>query len=140
MGGYACGFRSLNSAGGAIGITVARIETNINTGTAQLVDVMGANAGESLNTLMIPVYQSAISAQTRRGNAVATDLTIITSISLNDIRFAHNLLKRQSAIQFLPSGQGSINVGTSPIRTSYYGICHPDVEEDIRGLAGFVAV
>ena len=113
---------------------------NINTDTAKLVDVMGANAGESLNTLMIPVYQSASAAQTRRGNAVATDLTIITAISLNDIRFSHNLLKRQSAMQFQPSAQGSTNIGTSPIRTSYYGICHPDVEEDIRGLAGFVAV
>ena len=131
---------AIQKFGNAVLVTEETDLLNINTGTAQLVDVMGANAGESLNTLMIPVYQSAIAAQTRRGNAVATDLTIITSISLNDIRFAHNLLKRQSAIQFLPSGQGSTNVGTSPIRTSYYGICHPDVEEDIRGLAGFVAV
>lgn len=113
---------------------------NINTDTAQLIDVMGANAGESLNSLMIPVYQAAIAGQTRRANAVATDLTIITAISLNDIKFAHNLLKRQSAMQFLPAGEGSTNIGTLPIRTSYYGICHPDVEEDIRGLAGFVAV
>ena len=113
---------------------------NINPEMAKLVDLMGANAGESLNTLMIPVYQAASAGQTRRGNNVATDLTIITSIAANDIRFAHNLLKRQSAMQFLPSGHGSTNIGTSPIRTSYYGICHPDVEEDIRNLAGFIAV
>ena len=131
---------AIQKYGNAI-ITTEEVDLfNINTDTAKLIDVMGANAGESLNTLMIAVYQAAIAGQTRRANAVATDATIITAISLNDIKFSHNLLKRQSAIQFQPSGQGSTNIGTSPIRTSYYGICHPDVEEDIRGLTGFVAV
>ena len=131
---------AIQKYGNAI-ITTEEVDLfNINTDTAKLIDVMGANAGESLNTLMIAVYQAAIAGQTRRANAVATDATIITAISLNDIKFSHNLLKRQSAIQFMPSGQGSVNIGSSPIRTSYYGICHPDVEEDIRGLTGFVAV
>jgi N4-gp56 family major capsid protein len=111
---------------------------NINTDTARMVDMMGANAGESLNTAMISVFQAATNI--RRANNVATDLTIITAMSSGDIRFAHNLLKRNSAQQFSPAGTGSINIGTSPIRTSYYGICHPDVEEDIRLLSGFVAV
>jgi len=37
---------------------------------------------------------------------------------------------------------GSRNIGTNPIRAAYYGVCHVDVEEDIRKLASsaFVAV
>jgi N4-gp56 family major capsid protein len=39
-------------------------------------------------------------------------------------------------------GTGSQNYNSQPIREAYYGICHPDVEEDIRGLTsnGFVGV
>ncbi len=43
-------------------------------------------------------------------------------------------------MRFTPAGFGSQNVGTQPIRQSYYGICHVDVEEDIRGLSGFIPV
>jgi N4-gp56 family major capsid protein len=35
---------------------------------------------------------------------------------------------------------GSPNINTATVRSSYYGICHPDVEEDIRGISGFVGV
>jgi N4-gp56 family major capsid protein len=34
-------------------------------------------------------------------------------------------------------GNGSTNIGTTPVRAGYYGICHVDVEQDIRKLTGF---
>jgi N4-gp56 family major capsid protein len=36
--------------------------------------------------------------------------------------------------------QGSRNIGTSPIRRAFWGICHVDTEEDIRSLTGFIPV
>jgi N4-gp56 family major capsid protein len=111
---------------------------NINTQARDFIDMMGANAGETLNSLMVPVYQAATNV--RRANNVATDLTIITGVSSNDIRACTNILNRNSAQKFTSMGTGSTNIGTTPVRSSYYGIAHVDVEEDIRAVTGFQPV
>src|SRR3990170_3186191 len=66
---------------------------NIDSDTMALMDVLGANAGESLNSV--------------------------------------------ARIEFDTASQ---NIATSPVRASYFGTTHPDVEEDIRGLTGFIGV
>lgn len=113
---------------------------NINSKNAQLMDILGANAGESLNTLMRDVYDGADTTQVRYANGVASDSVITAAISINDIKKAVNLLNRQSAMTFMPMGTSRDAYNNQPIRSSYYGITHPDVEEDIRGLSGFIGV
>ena len=133
--------------GNAISLTEEIDLFNVNSNTLALMDTMGANAGESLNTLMRDVFTNgatAIVRNTPNGNAgtaaAATYSSVANSIALNDIKFTVNSLNRNSAMRFTPAGFGSTNVGTSPIRQSYYGICHVDVEEDIRALSGFIPV
>ena len=112
---------------------------NINSKSAQLMDVLGANAGESLNMLMRNEFNTGFT-QIRYASGVANDSAVAAAISLNDIKFAVNKLNRNSAMTFMPIGTGSVNYNSQPIRSAYYGITHPDVEEDIRGLSGFVGV
>lgn len=113
----------------------------MNTRAMRLMDTLGANAGESLNLLMEAIFAGA--TQTRFSNGSVGGGTAVTNvastISANDIKYAVNLLNRNSAMQFTTAGYGSQNIGSSPIRSSYYGICHPDVEEDVRGISGFIA-
>jgi len=111
----------------------------VNARAMRFLDTLGANAGESLNTLL---RDDIITGATtvRYGNGVASAATTVTAIGANDIKYAVNYLNRQSAMKMFPEGVGSRNIGSSPIRESYFGICHPDVEEDIRDIAGFVAV
>jgi N4-gp56 family major capsid protein len=118
----------------------------VNTKAAQLLDLLGANAGESLNSLMYTAYAAAtktrISNGSVGGGTVGTGAGSYTAatISAGDIKYATNILNENSARTFTPIGTGSVNIGTVPIRSSYYGICHVDVEEDIRGLTGFIPV
>ena len=112
---------------------------NVNSNSAALMDTMGANAGESLNTLMRDVFNGA-STVVRNANKVATYSSVAAAISVNDIKWSVNQLNRNSAMRFTPAAFGSHNVGTQPIRQSFYGICHVDVEEDVRGLTGFIPV
>jgi hypothetical protein len=35
---------------------------------------------------------------------------------------------------------GSTNIGTAPILSSYWAICHPDVAYDVAGITGFTSV
>ena len=111
---------------------------NVNSKSAQLMDVLGANAGESLNTLMRDEFTNF--TQIRYAGGVANDSAVAAAISLNDIKFSVNKLNRNSAMTFMPQGTGSTNYNSQPIRSGYYGITHPDVEEDIRSLTGFVGV
>lgn len=117
---------------------------NVNSNSLALMDTLGANAGESLNTLMRNIFDATtvlVRFGTQDSTTLATTLSSVAkSITLNDIQFSVNALNRNSAMRFTPAGFGSVNVGTSPIRQSYYGICHVDVEEDIRGLTGFIPV
>jgi len=114
----------------------------MNLRAARFMDMLGANAGESLNKLMEAIFATATqirySIGAAGGGAAETD--VLAAISLNDIKWSVNLLNRQSAMMYTPVGYGSQNVGSSPIRPAYYGIAHPDVEEDIRSLSGFVDV
>jgi len=115
---------------------------NVNTRAVKFLDTLGANAGESLNTLAFNEYANATNIRYCI-NAVgggSTTSSVKYSIGVGDIKAAVNFLNGQSARTFTPIGYGSQNVGTSPIRSSYYGICHVDVEEDIRSLTGFVPV
>jgi N4-gp56 family major capsid protein len=112
---------------------------NVNSKTAQLMETLGANAGESLNVLMRDVFDSG-ATQLRYAGGVADASSITAAMTANDIKYAVNLLNRNSAMTFTSFGYGSTNIGTSPIRSSYYGITHPDVEEDIRDISGFIPV
>lgn len=111
----------------------------MNLRAARFVDNLGANAGESLNLLMEAIYAGATLVRYSNGAAgggsALTD--VAATISIGDIKYSVNQLNRNSGMMFTPEGFGSTNIGTTPVRASYYGICHPDVEEDIRSLTGF---
>lgn len=126
--------------GNAISLTEEIDLFNVNSNSAALMDTLGANAGESLNSLMRDVFTNGATVVVRNANKVATYSSIVAAISVNDIKNVVNQLNRNSAMRFTAAGFGSTNVGTQPIRQSYYGICHVDVEEDIRGLSGFIPV
>jgi N4-gp56 family major capsid protein len=115
---------------------------NVNSKTAQLMDTLGANAGESLNRLMEAEFRNATNVRYSNGSAggAASVSTVTSPITNTDIQYAVNFLNRNSAMKFTPMGFGSQNYASQPIRASYYGICHVDVEEDIRALTGFIPV
>lgn len=116
----------------------------MNMRAARFVDTLGANAGESLNLLMESVYSTGATRVRYSSDAATTggtaDTNVIKAIRLTDIKWGVNTLNRWSAMKFMPAGYGSQNYSTFPVRESYYGICHVDVEEDIRGLSGFIPV
>ena len=117
---------------------------NVNSNSLALMDTLGENAGHSLNTLMRNVFdgQTVIIriGNGSAGTSATTYSSIAEAINLNDIRWSVNQLNKQSAMKFTPAGFGSTNVGSQPIRQSYYGIAHVDVEENIRALTGFIPV
>ena len=126
--------------GNAIQLTEEVDLLQVNVKAARLLDTLGANAGESLNELMVDVYQTVTTTSVRNAGGASTITAITTKITAADIKWAVNRVNRNSGQRFTPIGTGSTNVGSSPIRDAYYGICHPDVEEDIRDVSNFIGV
>jgi len=126
--------------GNAIQLTEEVDLLQVNVNAMRLLDTLGANAGETLNELMIDIYQGVTSTSTRNTANAATITAIKTAIIKQDIQWAVNQVNRNSGMKFTPEGNGSTNIGTLPVREAFYGICHSDVEEDIRNLTGFVGV
>ena len=128
---------SMVKYGNVIQLTEELELMSVNARAAKFMETLGENAGASYNEIMAAEFANA--TQIRLGGGVGAATSIITAMSGNDIKYAYNLINRQGGQHFQPDGNGSVNIGTSPIRASYLGICHVDVEEDIRAISGFVS-
>ena len=111
---------------------------NFNGQADKLTKILGINAGQSLNRLQRNELED--NSTIRQGAGAANDAATTTKLSEADIKYVVNQLNRNSAMKFTPQANGSGNFNTTPLRESYWGICHPDVEEDIRDMASFKAV
>ena len=128
---------SMVKYGNVIQLTEELELMSVNARAAKFMQTLGENAGASYNEIMAAEFANA--TQIRYGGGVASAALTVTAMSANDIKYAYNLLNRNGGSKFTPDGNGSVNIGTSPIRSGYLGICHVDVEEDIRAISGFVS-
>lgn len=111
---------------------------NIDSDTMALMDVLGANAGESLNSVARVEFDNATNI--RYASGAANKSAVVAEMLAGDVKWAVNKLQRNSAQKMFPMATGSTNVTTSTVRSSYFGICHVDVEQDIRAITGFTGV
>jgi len=111
---------------------------NISPITMALMDTLGANAGESLNSLQRDVMKAGTNVEF--AGAVANKSAVAREIQAFDIKRCTSKLQLQSAQKFEADAFGSQNYNSQPVRASFFGICNTDVEEDIRALTGFIGV
>lgn len=112
---------------------------NFNGQALKLAEVLGINAGRSLNRLQRDVMEDNATAIFGGAATTATGVGG-AGITRSDITVAGNALNRNDAMMFTAQTEGSTNINTTPIRPAYWGFCHVDTEEDIRLLTGFVPV
>ena len=113
--------------------------------SAKLSELLGMNAGQSLNRLQRDIAEDNLTAVLAGTATTASDIHHAATVtderlSLTQIARTVNALNRQDALKFLPQTTGNTNIGTSPVRQSYWGICHVDTTEDLRTLTGWQSV
>jgi N4-gp56 family major capsid protein len=117
---------------------------NYNGQGEKFMEILGINAGQSLNRLQRNEMEDNFTAIFSGSATTATGLTGAASasgfIKGSDMDATHNALMRNEALKFRPMTTGSQNVGSSPVRSSYWGIAHTDVIEGMRALTGFLEV
>lgn len=111
---------------------------NFNGQMDKIMEVIGINAGQSLNQLQRNVAEDNLTLVQASGDS--SDGTTDSAITLNDIKKVVNTLDKNSAMTFSPMTMGSTNIGTTPMLPAFWGLTHPDVAIDIAGLSGFKSV
>lgn len=111
---------------------------NFNGQMDKIMEVIGINAGQSLNQLQRNIIED--NATLVYAGGVASDGLVASAPVVGGLNSIINTLTKNSARTFVPMTNGSTNVGTAPILTSYWAICHPDVAMDFAGLSGFTSV
>jgi len=101
------------------------------------VDILGEQAGQMLEIVRFGVVKAGTNVFYSTGSARASvDAAISTAFQ----RRVTRALKRQNARVITSRVSASPNYATEPVAPSFIGMCHPDVENDIRDMDGFVPV
>jgi len=111
---------------------------NFNGQMDKIMEVIGINAGQSLNQLQRNIVEDNITLIQASGDS--SDGATDSAITLNDIKKVVNTLDKNSAMTFTPMSMGSENIGTTPMLPAYWALTHPDVAIDVAGLTGFKSV
>lgn len=109
----------------------------------ELMDILGTNAGQSLNRKQRDVLEDNLTQIFSGSATTATGInagsTASGQVKRTEVQNVVNTLQKNEAMKFTAMTTGSQNIGTTPIRPSYYAFTHTDVEEDLRVAAGFTS-
>lgn len=114
---------------------------NPNPLAAKYSEVLGIQAGRSLNRLQRNIAEDSLTAQFTGSSTTATNVSFTPTasgqLSLSSIAAVVNLLDRNDGSKFKPMTTGSQNIGTTPIRAAYLAMCHVDTTAHLRTLTGW---
>lgn len=97
----------------------------------------GENIGRTVEALTYGVLRAGTQVEYTNG---AARNAVNTPISLTKLRAAVRTLQAQKATQIARMLEPSPNYGTRAIEPAFIGVCHTDLEADIRNMPGFVKV
>lgn len=113
---------------------------NFNGQTDKLVEILGINAGKSLNILQRDELEDNSPIEFTSTATVAANVVATLATDASELERVVNLLDRADANKFTPMTTGSPNTNTTPQRDAYWGLCHSDIEVQVRRITGFVPV
>jgi N4-gp56 family major capsid protein len=127
---------TLNQYGDLVTITDVVIDTHEDPVLQESVELLGEQAAQTIETIRFNVLKAGSSVRFANG---AARNAVNSKITLELQRKATRDLKRQNAMRISKIVRSTPSYGTSPVAPSFIALVHPDMESDIRGLAGFVS-
>lgn len=101
----------------------------------QLMDILGEQAAHTLETLRYGVLKAGTNVFYANGSA-RTDVNTPLTLALQ--RKVTRSFKRQNMMHHTSMLASTSAFNTQPIEPAFIGFVHPDVENDIREMAGFI--
>lgn len=103
----------------------------------EMTDILGEQAAHTIETLRFNVLKAGTNVFYANGS---TRGAVNTPVTLSLQRRITRSLKRQNAKPITSMVASTVRYNTQPIESAFIALCHPDVENDIRDLAGFISV
>lgn len=103
----------------------------------EMTDILGEQAAHTIETLRFNVLRAGTNVFYANGSARAD---VNTAVSLTLQRRITRSLKRQNAKPITSMVASTVKYNTQPIEAAFIALCHPDVENDIRDMSGFISV
>lgn len=103
----------------------------------ELMNALGESAALTVETLRFNVLKSGTNVFYANG---ATRSAVVGTISTRLQRNVTRSLKRQNASKISTLLKSSVNYNTQPIEACFVALTHPDVENDIRDMDGFISI
>lgn len=124
--------------GDFVTITDVIEDTHTDPVLEQSVSILGEQAAVTVETLRFNVLKAGTNVF-YAGN-VAGRSTVATAVAIADQRRVTTALNRQNAKKITSVVASTPDYNTKSVEAAYVAICHPDLETDIRALAGFKPV
>lgn len=125
---------SLTQYGNVIELSDRVLDENVENVMAESSDLLGENAGNSIDQIYRDTLVGGTTVQYANGSARNAVNTVISAADLDVII---NTMKRNNARKLSKVIRASTEVGTSPIRAGFFGMCHPDVTHDLEALTNW---
>ena len=126
---------TLRQYGQVIGVTDVIEDTHEDPVLNDAAKQAGENIGRSQESLLWGVLRAGTNVYYTNGTARTS---VNTPITLNAQRGVVRALLAQKAMLITSVLDGSPDYATRPVEASFIGVCHTDMEADIRGLPGFI--
>ena len=128
----------LEQYGDFIGFTdvILDIHEDFPAALRELTDILGEQAAQTVETLRYNVLKAGTNVFFANGVA-RTDVN--TPITLAMQRRITRALKRQNAKPHTTVVKSTPAYNTQPIEAAYIALIHPDIENDLRNIPGFIS-
>jgi len=124
--------------GDYVTITDVVMDTHTDPVLQQATDILGEQAALTVETLRFNVLKAGTNVF--YANNVGGRSSVVTAISLADQRRVTTALNRQNAKKITRVVASTADFNTKSVEAAYMGVVHPDLETDIRTMAGFKPV
>lgn len=101
----------------------------------QVSEVLGEQAAQTIETIRWNILKAGTNVYYANGSA-RTDVNTALTLALQ--RKATRALKRQNATYITNVVASTPAFRTEPVEAAFIGLCHTDVENDIRNVTGFI--
>ena len=105
---------------------------------SQMTDILGEQAAQTVETLRFNTLKAGTNVW--YGGGVAGRVNVSSAITLSDQRKVTTGLNRQNANKISKVIASTADYNTKSVEASYFAICHPDLETDLRNMTGFKVV
>jgi N4-gp56 family major capsid protein len=115
-------------------------DTHVDPVFSEVQDLISEQAARSIEKMRYGILNGGTNVFYAGAPTVTSRDAVVTAITLGLVRLANRALQNQNASPITKVLAAGPNYNTTPVESGYVYICHPNLEADIRGLAGFVNV